>query len=256
MIGRGPPRSGGAGGSAFEHLVASGHGPAAWPLCARPVADAGVDDPAGGVPARRPRPVRRPGDDPYVLDRGADGAVLEPGGCARGVPARSGDRARGTELGVPAPVRRRPLDPAARRRRAHPRTPADTAPVPRRAHARVRADDQRARAPGARHLERAGDRARPDAAADTRHHPARRVRSARRGARAHARGDRRVARHRALAAVGAGDGGGTPRLRPAQPVGALQGRGRALRRGAVRIARPPARGGARRFDARAAARGP
>ena len=41
--------------------------------------------------------------------------------------------------------------------------------------------------PGARDLERAGGRARPDAGADARHHPARRVRRARRGARARSR---------------------------------------------------------------------
>src|SRR5690349_487862 len=52
-----------------------------------------------------------------LLDRGADGPRLAPRRGARRLPSRPGDRARGRELGVPAPVRRRALDPAARRRR-------------------------------------------------------------------------------------------------------------------------------------------
>ena len=64
-----------------------------------------------------------------------------------------------------------------------------------------------------------------------------------------------VAGHRPLAAVGAGDGGRPQGPRPAQPVGTVPGRGRAVRRRAVPAPRAPAHGGARGLDAGAAARG-
>ena len=85
------------------------------------MADRRVDGPAGGVHAPRARALRRPGHDPYVLDAGADGPLLAPRRGARRLPARPRDRTRRRELGVPAAVRRRALDPAPRRRRAHAR---------------------------------------------------------------------------------------------------------------------------------------
>ena len=87
--------------------------------------------------ATRSRSGRYWADEPMVLFSSPD-AVRE---IFR---ARSGRRAGRAELGVPAPVRRRPLDPRARRRRAPARAAAAAAPVPRRAHAGVRGDRRRA----------------------------------------------------------------------------------------------------------------
>src|SRR6478752_3781589 len=104
-----------------------------------------MDGSPGRFPATRERSVRRPGHDPYLLDGGADGAVLAPRCGARGVPSGSADRAGGAELGVLAPVRGAALDLVARRGGAPARasTPADT--VSRPADARLRAADRRAR---------------------------------------------------------------------------------------------------------------
>ena len=160
-------------------------------------------------------------EEPMVL-------FSQPGRGPRGVPARSGDRARRAELGVPAPVRGRALDPAARRRGAPARAAPAAGAVPRRADAGVRADDRRARARRARGLERPRGRARADARADARDHPARRVRrraTTTRSRRCAASIDER-ARHRSLAARGCSAMAVVAaRPRPAQPVGTLPDRG-------------------------------
>ena len=102
--------------------------PAAWQTVA-------LDGAAGRVPAAGASALRRPGHDQDVLDRRADGAVLASGRGAGAVPARSRRGAGRPELGVPAAVRGRSLDRAARRRRAPPRAQADPGAVPRRADA-------------------------------------------------------------------------------------------------------------------------
>ena len=187
-------------------------------------------------------------DEPMVL-------FSQPDLGAGDLPSGSCHRAGRSELGVHAPLRRRALDPRARRRRAPARAAAHPDALPRRAHARVRADGGRARRARAGGLVRPGHGARAHARPDARDDPADRVRGARGGgAGASAAGRSRHARQRALDAAHARDVAGAARPRPAQPVGALPDRGRALRRAAARPRRAPARRARGRVDARAAAR--
>src|ERR1700759_970601 len=134
------------------------HTPAGAPR-PRLMADVGLDEPPRGVPGRRAPALWRPGHDPDLLDRGADGAVQRARCRARGLRAAGGDRPRGAELGVRAPVRRSLLDPGHRRRWAPARTPPAPEAVSRRADARAGADDRRPGARRAQHLARALQRA-------------------------------------------------------------------------------------------------
>ena len=164
--------------------------PAAWQTVAW------MARPAAFMRARA-RALRRPGHDPHLLDRGADGAVLAPRRGARGLPARSGDRPRRRRAGSScgrSPAQHSILlldgDAHLRERRLM------QAPFHGERMRAFGPGGRRARARRAEHLARARDDARAHAPPDARDHPARRVRRARRRRdRAAARRRRRHARH-------------------------------------------------------------